>query len=420
MEGIPVSEHRERVRKVQELARRKKYDAILAYSGSRYSMGQGVENGQNLRYLVGFNFPPHLIQEEDVVVPYMLGDSIVAIPQDGEPSLLLSRQDPKTERAKKQVWLKDVRAVDDEFADQFGGSIHRGLAELSRKVLDGKRKSRIGIGGTRFPLRLQLELSKVFRRTKLVECTNELDQLRVVKSPNELRIMRKAAEIADEGVRALIETSRPGVAEYEVHMAVEKAMFDAGGDNPWSVIQSGPRAAISYMSPDYTQRRLREGEMIYADIGSELMGYHSDLQPAYIIGRGNLNQMRLIENSLNMLKAMFEATRPDVTDTDVVKAAYRAASDSPYREYVRTWTLGHGYGVGVDPPDMTGAMLTLPKSKQMKLQENMVLCYEPGIFVPGVGGAAVEDEVIVTSDGCEVISKCAERAQELLEQQRSQ
>ena len=419
MESIPASEYQERVNKCQELARRKKYDAILAYSGGRYSMGQGVENGHNTRYLVGFNFAPHLIQEEDVVVPYMLGDNIVVIPQEGEPSLLMSREDPKTERARKQVWLKDVRAVDDEFADQFSGSIHRGLAELSREVLDGKRKSRIGIGGTRFPLRLQLELSKVFRRTKFVECTNELDLLRVVKSPNELRIMRKAAEIADEGVRALIETSKPGVAEYEVHMAVEKAMFDAGGDNPWSVIQSGPRASISYMSPDYTQRRLREGDMVYADIGTELMGYHSDIQPAYIVGQGSLNQIRLIESNLNMLRAMFEATRQGVTDTDVVKAAYGAVSDSPYRDYVRTWTLGHGYGVGVDPPDMTGSTLSLPKNKQMKLEQNMVLCLEPGIFVPGVGGAAIEDMVIVTADGCEILTKCADRAEGLLKKQRS-
>ena len=236
MEGIPVSEYRERVRKVQELARRKKYDAILAYSGSRYSMGQGVENGQNIRYLVGFNFPPHLIQEEDVVVPYMLGDSIVAIPQEGEPSLLLSRQDPKTERAKKQVWLKDVRAVDDEFADQFSGAINRGLAaHITRDVLGAKRKAKLGFAGTNLPLNLYLELTKVLPRSKLVPCTNDLDLLRVIKSPNELLIMRKAAEIADEGVRALIETSRPGIAEYEVHMAVEKAMFDAGGDNPWSI-----------------------------------------------------------------------------------------------------------------------------------------------------------------------------------------
>jgi Xaa-Pro aminopeptidase len=383
-------------------------------------MGQGVENGHNIRYLVGFNFAPHLIQEEDVVVPYMLGDNLVVIPQEGEPSLLISKEDPKTDRARKQVWLKDVRAVDEEFTDQFSGSIHRGLAELSKEVLDGKRKSRIGVGGTGFPLRLKLELDKVFRRTKFIECTNELDMLRVVKSPNELRIMRKAAEIADEGVRALIETSKPGVAEYEVHQAVEKAMFDAGGDNPWSIVLTGPRSGIPYLSPDYTQRRLREGDMVYADIGTELMGYHSDIQPAYVVGRGTKDQLDLVETTVKMIKAMISATRSGATDTEVLRAAYKTLDGNPFRGHVRTWTFGHGYGVGVDPPDMTGAMLTLPKTRQTELQENMILCYEPGIFVPGVGGAAVEDEVIVTSDGCEVISKCAKRAEEFLKQQRSQ
>ena len=419
MEGIPASEYQQRVSNCQKFARRQGFDAVLAYSGSRYSMGQGVESGQHIRYFVGFNFPPHLIQEEDVVVPYMLGDSLVVIPQEGNPSLLLSRQDPKSERAKNQVWLRDIRSISDEFSDQFSGAINRGLAELTKAVLDGKRKARIGIAGTRFPLQLQVELSKVLHKTKFVECGNELDQLRAIKTPNELRIMRKAADIADEGVRAMIETSRPGVAEYEVHMAVEKAMFDAGGDNPWSVIQSGPRATISYMSPDYTQRKLREGDMIYADIGSELMGYHSDIQPAYIVGKGNTEQISIVENSLNMLKAMFKATRPGATDTDVVKAAYSVVGDSPYRDYVRRWTLGHGYGVGSDPPDMTSATLALPKRKQMRLQENMVLCLEPGIFAPRVGGAAVEDEVIVTANGCEILTNCARRAEELLKEQRS-
>jgi Xaa-Pro dipeptidase len=419
MEGIPKSEYQERCKKCQELARRKKYDAILAYSGKRYSMGQGVESGQNIRYLVGFDFPPHLIQEEDVVVPYMLSDSLVVIPQEGEPSLLLSRQDPKSDRARKQVWMKDVRSISDEFSDQFSGGINRGLAELTRDVLGKRRKNRIGIGGTRFPLRLQQELSKVYRKSKFIECSEELDLLRVVKTSNELRIMRKAAEIADEGVRALMETSKPGVSEYEVHMAVEKSMFDAGGDNPWSVIQSGPRASISYMSPDYTQRKLKDGDLIYADIGTELMGYHSDIQPAYIVGQGNTKQIKIVETSLNMLKAMFETTRQGRTDTDVVRAAYGALDNNPYESYVRTWTLGHGYGVGSDPPDMTGATLNLPKNKQMKLQENMVLCLEPGLFVPGIGGAAVEDEVIVTTSGCEILTKCAERVKEQLESQRS-
>jgi len=87
---------------------------------------------------------------------------------------------------------------------------------------------------------------------------------------------------------------------------------------------------------------------------------------------------------------------------------------SPFAPFVRTWTFGHGYGVGSDYPDLTGATLNLPKPKQMALRENMHLCYEPGIFVPGLGGAAVEDQVLVTKDGREVLTKCGDRAQELL------
>ena len=413
MEGIPVSEYRERVRKVQELARKKRFDAVLAYSGKRYSMGQGVEDGQNLRYLVGFNFPPHEIQEKDVIVPYQSSESLLIIPTEDEPSLIISKAE--TERTKKQTWLQDVRTTTDKFAN----ARYQGIAHITKDVLGAKRKVKLGLAGTNLPMDLYLELTEVLPRTKLVSCTDELDLLRVIKSPNELRIMRKAAEIADEGVRALIETSRPGVAEYEVHMAVEKAMFDAGGDNPWSIVLSGPRSAISYLSPDYTQRKLREGDMVYADIGTELMGYHSDIQPASVVGRGTKDQLDLIETSVNMIKAMFNATRPGATDTEVLRAAYKTLDGNPFRDHVRTWTFGHGYGVGVDPPDMTGSTLTLPKSRQMKLRENMVLCFEPAVFVQGVGGAAVEDEVVVTSDGCEVISKCSERAEEFLEQQRS-
>lgn len=185
MEGIPVSEYHERMKKCQALVRRKGYDAILAYSDSRYSMGQGVESGQNIRYLVGFNFSPHLIQEEDVVVPYMLGDSLIVIPKEGDASLLLSRQDPKSERAKKQVWLKDVRSVDDAFADQFVGAIHRGLATLSKQVLGGKRKARIGIGGCASHYSCNSSLTKSFTEPNLLDALTSwinFESLRVLTS----------------------------------------------------------------------------------------------------------------------------------------------------------------------------------------------------------------------------------------------
>jgi Xaa-Pro aminopeptidase len=367
-----------------------------------------------MRYLVGFTFPPKAIHEKDVFVPYSHFSSILVIPPEGEPSLILSHQEPNLiERAKKQIWISDLYATSFDYIDNRD----RGFAEISRKILESKKKTKIGIAGTNAPYTLYQELVRAFPRTKFFDCTYDIDMLRVLKSPSELRIMREAARIADEGVRALIETSKIGVSEYAIHQAVEKAMFDAGGDNPWSVIQTGPRSEISYMSPDFTQRKLEDGDMIYADIGSELMGYHSDIQPAYIVGKGSKEKLKLIETSLDMLRAMIDATRPGATDTDVVKAAYKVSDKSPFKEYVRTWTLGHGYGVGSDYPDLTGATLTLPKSKQMTLKETMNLCLEPGLFVPGLGGAAVEDQVIVTKDGCDVLTKSGERAEELLKSQ---
>ena len=413
VDGISVAEHKQRVRNVQELAKKKGFDAVLAYSDRRYSMGQGVESGQHIRYFVGFQMPAREIQEGVPFVPYQHFPSVVVIPQEGDPGLILSNQEADLiRRVRNQIWISDIRTTSEQYIDNR----EVGFAKIAREMLGTDRRLKeIGIAGTAASYTLYLEFVRAFSGTKFEECSREVDMLRVTKSPDELRILREAASIADEGVRALIETSNPGVREYEVHQAVEKAMFDAGGDNPWSVIQSGPRSAMSYLSPDYTQRKLVAGDLIYADIGSELMGYHSDIQPAYIVGKkGTARQLKLIETSLEMLKAMVEATRPGTTDTDLVRAAYRVLKKSPFAHFVRTWTFGHGYGVGSDYPDLTGATLNLPKPKQMALRENMHLCYEPGIFVPGLGGAAVEDQVLVTKDGCEVLTKCGDRAQELL------
>ena len=411
--GISVVEHKQRVRNVQELAKKKGFDAVLAYSDRRYSMGQGVESGQHVRYFVGFQMPAREIQEGVPFVPYQHFPSVVVIPQEGDPGLILSNQEADLiRRARNQIWISDIRTTSERYVDNR----EVGFAKIAREMLGTDRRLKeIGIAGTAASYTLYLEFVRAFSGTKFEECSREVDMLRVTKSPDELRILREAASIADEGVRALIETSNPGVREYEVHQAVEKAMFDAGGDNPWSVIQSGPRSAMSYLSPDYTQRKLVAGDLIYADIGSELMGYHSDIQPAYIVGKkGTARQLKLIETSLEMLRAMVEVTRPGTTDTDLVRAAYRVLKKSPFAPFVRTWTFGHGYGVGSDYPDLTGATLNLPKPEQMALRENMHLCYEPGIFVPGLGGAAVEDQVLVTKDGCEVLTKCGDRAQELL------
>jgi len=93
VDGISVAEHKQRVRNVQELAKKKGFDAVLAYSDRRYSMGQGVESGQHIRYFVGFQMPAREIQEGVPFVPYQHFPSVVVIPQEGDPGLILSNQE---------------------------------------------------------------------------------------------------------------------------------------------------------------------------------------------------------------------------------------------------------------------------------------------------------------------------------------
>lgn len=258
---IPTSEYIARVECCQDFLKRSGLRALLAYSDHRYAMGQGVEVGHNIRYYVGFRFPPEEIHEAPVLLPYTRGVAIVVIPSEGEPALVMCRADEGLVR--KQTWIRDVRSGRERY---LVAERSKGLAEMAWDVLQerGISKGKIGIAGVGVTWELYEALVKAMPKSRFVSCTEEVDRLRMIKSENELKIMRKAAEIAEAGVEALLETGKEGVAEYEVHQAVEKAMFDAGGDNPWSVVVSGPRSQLftAFTSPDYTQRRLRSGDWL--------------------------------------------------------------------------------------------------------------------------------------------------------------
>ncbi len=379
-------------------------------------MGQGVEVGHNLRYYAGFRSPPEEIHQGQALLPYLRNESLVVIPRNGEPALLTTRADEHLLR--RQTWIQDVRSGRETY---LGDERLTGLAQMTRDVLRerGISRGKVGIAGVGITLGLYQALVRANPRLEFVECTEEVDRLRMIKSENELKIMRKAAEIADVGVEAFYETAKEGVLEYEVHQAVERAMFDAGGDNPWSVIMSGPRAYISYVSPDYTQRILKSGDMMHADIGSEYGGYHSDIQPVAIIGTPLQEQISLLATDIKVMRAMIAATKPGASDKDIVQAAVSSARGEPFGDRLRMYLFGHGYGVGVDPPNLTARTLQKARHEKIILKPNMLLCYEPALNVPGVGGAALEDELIVTDSGCEVITKCLAHAERLLSELKS-
>ena len=392
---FPDSEYELRIKNCQDWMNSEGFEAILAYSMGRWSMMAGRECGGNGIYYVGFNYPASDITEKGgLLTPFIRTQNIVFIPKTGEPTFLYPGNENTVEILKSQVWMRDIRAVGKV---SFAEHVHK-LIEENGLDVSGK----IGIGGKQSPIEILMGLQSLLPKATFESVTPKLALLRQVKSSNELEVLRRCFEINDSGLYAMIETSKPGYAEWEVHQAMEAAMFKSGAHNVWSIAHSGPRA-WNRAGPDFTQRVLQDGDMIDNDYGNEYFGYHSDTNYAMVVGKPRVHQNELIELTVRMQDAMIDVTRDGVTDADVFGAAMKVANASPYRKCVGTF-FGHAYGCGGELLVLNPSTLLKPRDQQTVIRENMFMCYEPNVRMPGVGGVNLEDGLIVTKDGCEVIT----------------
>ncbi len=371
------------------------FEAILAYSMGRWSMMAGRECGGNGIYYVGFSYPASDITEKGgLLTPFISTQNIVFIPKTGDPAFLFPGNENTVETLKSQIWMRDIRAVG---KTSFAAHVQQLFKE---KGLDATGK--IGIGGKQSPIEILMDLQSRLPEAKYEAVTPKLALLRQVKSSNELEVLRKCFEINDSGLYAMIETGKPGYAEWEVHQAMEAAMFKSGAHNVWSIAHSGPRT-WNRSGPDFTQRVLQDGDIVDCDYGNEYFGYHSDTNYAMVVGKAREHQKELIELTVRMQDAMIAVTKDGVTDAEVFGAAMKVADKSPYRKYVGSF-FGHAYGCGGELLVLNPSTLLKPSEEQTVIKENMFMCYEPNVRMPGVGGVNLEDGLIVTKDGCEVIT----------------
>lgn len=392
---FPDTEYEARIRNCQDWMKTEGYEAILAYSMGRWSMMAGRECGGNGIYYVGFNYAPADLREKGgLLTPFIKTHNVIFIPKTGDPAWLFPGNEGTVETLHSQVWMKDIRAVG---KTSFAAHVQQLVEE---KGLDSKGK--IGLGGKQTPIEILLELQQRLPHASYESVTPKLALLRQVKSGNELEVLRKCFEINDSGLYAMIETCKPGVAEWEVHQAMESAMFKSGAHNMWSIAHSGPRT-YNRAGPDFTQRIVQDGDIVDCDYGNEYFGYHSDTNYAMIVGKAKEHQKEIIELTVRMQDAMIAVTKHGVTDAEVFGAAMKVAETSPYKKYVGSF-FGHAYGCGGELLVLNPSTLLKPKDQRTVIKENMFMCYEPNVRMPGVGGVNLEDGLVVTKDGCEVIT----------------
>jgi Xaa-Pro aminopeptidase len=218
-------------------------------------------------------------------------------------------------------------------------------------------------------------------------------QQRLVKSPAEQALLRRAAEIAEAGLGAALEAIRVGVTERQVCAAGTAAALAAGADFVrYLRVHSGPWSAWPSRWPQATDRVMEMGDIIALDIIGAYQGYGFDVLRTTVCGDPSPDARDLLEAALLATERATDAARIGATAESVHQAGCEALSAAGYGEYLPGF-VGHGIGLEtVEAPQLRRGVGT-------RLEPGTVLCIEPGLFIRDRGGACVEQELIITDSG---------------------
>lgn len=223
------------------------------------------------------------------------------------------------------------------------------------------------------------------------------EELRMIKSEAEIENIKRAAKIADDAFAELLPKIRSGVTELDIALELEFLMRKRGASamsfDP--IVASGPRSALPHARP--TDRVFSVGDFVVFDFGCVVNGYCSDMTRTIVIGEPEEQHLLIYDLVLKAQLTSLEAVGPGKTGAEIDAIARDIIGEMGYGEY-----FGHGLGhsLGLEVHENP----RLSKTDQTVLQPGMLVTVEPGVYIPGFGGVRIEDLVLVTEGGHEVLS----------------
>jgi Xaa-Pro aminopeptidase len=237
----------------------------------------------------------------------------------------------------------------------------------------------------------------------LVGKANLVEVLRRIKDADEIAAMRKAIVVADACFEFIRQTARVGMTERELAWQMEVFMRHTQGAQKLSfdsIVGSGPNSALIHGRP--SDRKLGESggpEFLLCDFGAQLNGYCSDLTRTFVIGGEPTDRMRTLYDAVHeSLDLALAAIKPGVPGKDVDSIARESLTKAGLGE-----TFAHGLGHGLGRVVHDGAGLS--QKSDVVLAPGMVVTVEPGAYLEGFGGVRIEDDVLVTETGCEILTR---------------
>jgi len=287
-----------------------------------------------------------------------------------------------------------IHIVRTAVSEACGGFLaQKGLAQQSRRT-----RLRVGFDPAHLSLAEWTRLRKAAgARIRWKPAAGLVETLREVKDAAELAIMREAAKLGSEVMEEVIGLVRPGVTEIDLVAEIDYRMRRKGADGVSfeSIVASGPRAALPHARP--TAKRLQKREFVVLDLGAILRHYCSDLTRTVYLGKAPANARKWYRAVEQAQQAALEALQAGVTAGSVDRAARRTLERSGLGRYF-VHSTGHGLGIEVHETPRLG------RGQRQEIRVGNVVTLEPGIYLQGVGGIRIEDDVAVLSGGVEVIT----------------
>lgn len=337
-----------------------------------------VTNFTNVTYLTGFTGD----------------DSYLLVHRDGDVVL----SDPRY-----TTQLKEECPGVDLHIRSPGVSMLKSVAKVVRSAKIG----RLAIEGNSMTVALRDRLDAELRRVELV-CTSELvEQLRQIKDREEIAQIRRAVWYAQKAFKVIRATLRPEATEKQVSTELEYQMrrFGAKGCSFPSIVAVGSRAALPHATA--SDRTIGSGDFVLIDWGADGGLYKSDLTRILVTGRISPKLERVYGVVFKAQRKAIDAIRPGAVAGDVDKVARGVIAQAGFGRYFGH-SLGHGLGLDVHEAPRLG------KDNNVVLKPGMVVTVEPGIYLPGWGGVRLEDDVLVTPSGREVLSTLGKQLEEAI------
>ena len=305
---------------------------------------------------------------------------------------------------------KEISGIEEvSYMKEFSSYIHRAIngseniklyLDLSREAID-EPDSEANI--------VARQIRNKYPQVIIKNLSSKIALLRIIKSQEEIEQMKKAIEITIEGVKALMKNAKPGMKEYELEAYFDFECKTKGAkDYAFKTIAAaGKNATILHYAENNSE--IKDGELILFDLGAQWNLYNADITRTFPVnGKFTDRQKEVYEAVLRVNKAVIEKIKPGLNykelnawATDLIaEECIKLGIINDKNEVRKYYWHSIGHSLGLDTHDLE------PQGRNFTFAEGMVFTVEPGIYIGEENiGIRIEDDVLVTKDGCEVLTK---------------